>query len=304
MSKRFTTSAGVQEPIRTPQKIRQQIRFDQQATRFDARAGVPQEAARATARELIRLAGLTDGHVVVDIGAGTGSLGSFVAGSGVRYIGLDISLPMLQTFASKLIEQPLLSSKTLLVAADADADWPLVSGSTAVVFFSRSVHLLSQAHVIQESLRVAHPEGAFLVIGRVRRSPESIRSLLREEMQRLLSLHRIAGKKGEETHRSLIAALEAQGCRVQKPRKRTVATWTVEESPRASFDAWRSKEGLAGTLLPAPVQQAVLEELERWAKARFGSLQQVRAAQEHYDLTIVELDPRSKTERRGEGGHS
>jgi len=301
MSKQLDTPASVQEPIHGPQMTRQQSRFDQQAPHFDARAGVPQEAARATVQELVQLAALTAGNVVVDIGAGTGSLGSFVVGSRIRYLGLDISLPMLQIFAAKLTVQSSLSSRALLVVADADADWPLLSGSTTVVFFSRAVHLLQLAHVVQESLRVAHPGGAFLVIGRVRRSPESIRALLRKEMHRLLSRHGIAGKKGEEARERLIAALEAQGCCLHQPGPRTVATWTVEESPAASLDSWRGKEGLAGTPLPAPVQQAVLEELERWAQAQFGSLQQVRTAQEQYELTIVELNPRSTAAPRGEG---
>lgn len=303
MSQRFDPSPH-QEPIGSSPKSWQQNRFDQQATHFDARAGVPREAARATARALIQLAARTAGRVVVDIGAGTGSLGSSVVGAGVRYIGLDISLPMLQIFATKLPAQPSLGSRALLVAADADADWPLRSGSTTVVFFSRAVHLLHLSHVVQESLRVAHPGGAFLVIGQVRRSPRSIRAVLRKELHEILSRHGVAGKKGEAARKSLIVALEAQGCHVQKPGPRTVATWTVEESPATSLDSWRGKEGLAGTPLSAPVQQAVLAELEQWAQSQFGSLRQVHTAREQYELTIVELNPSLPAEPKGEDRHS
>ncbi|NOT54924.1 MAG: hypothetical protein HOP18_09990, partial [Deltaproteobacteria bacterium] len=77
------------------------------------------------------------------------------------------------------------------------------------------------------------------------------------------------------------------------PGPRTVATWTVEESPAACLAAWRGKEGLAGTPLSAPVQHAVLEELERWAHARFADLDQLHPVPEHYELVVVEINQRA-----------
>lgn len=294
MENQYDLSTRVQEPLREhPHGTQQQRRFDQQAPHFDARAGMPPEVAQATAQTLQHLAALTGGNVVVDVGAGTGNVGSYVVDAGVRYIGLDVSLPMLQVFAAKLTTHPALGSTALLVAADADTDWPVRSGSTTILFFSRSVHLLHLPHVVRESLRVAHPGGAFLVIGRVRRSPESIRALLRKEMQSVLSHHGIIGRKKEELHENLMTALAAQGCHVQPPGPRTVATWTVEESPAACLAAWRGKEGLAGTPLSAPVQHAVLEELERWAHARFGNLHQLHPVPEHYELVVVEINQRA-----------
>lgn len=293
MTKQCDPLVSMPEPSRGPQSTGRHSRFDQQATHFDARAGVPPEAAQATTRTLRQLAALTGGNVVLDVGAGTGNVGSFVVDAGVRYIGLDVSLPMLQVFATKLTTHPALDSTALLIAADADTDWPIRSGSTAIIFFSRSVHLLHLPHVVRESLRVAHPDGAFLVIGRVRRSPESIRALLRKEMQSVLSHHGIIGRKKEELHETLMTALAAHGCHVQPPGPRTVATWTVEESPAACLAAWRGKEGLAGTPLSAPVQHAVLEELERWAHARFADLDQLHPVPEHYELVVVEINRRA-----------
>ncbi len=231
----------------------------------------------------------------MDIGAGTGELGRFVGNGipdGIRYVGFDVSRPMLEVFADKLnAAQPPASpssSSSLLTVADANAHWPVVSGSTAVIFFSRAIHLLSQEHVVRESLRIAHPKKASLTIGRVRRSQDSVRSMMRSEMPRILSEQGITGKGGEKAHRELVSRLDSPLCRFRAAGQKTLARWQVKAIPAASLTSWRGKDGLAGVAVSASVKQTVLDQLERWAVEHFGDLQTPQTSQEGYDLTVFE----------------
>ena len=75
---------------------------------------------------------------------------------------------------------------SLLLQADGDQLWPLADGAVRVIFSSRALHLLDLAHVVDESCRVAKPDGASLIIGRIQRPTGSLPTLLQQAMQRLL----------------------------------------------------------------------------------------------------------------------
>lgn len=269
------------------------VQFDQQAADFDERAGLPADVTQLIARELVGLAARAEGDCIVDLGAGTGEIGQWIIGPQRRYLGLDLSLPMLQVFAAKMLlhmsSRAGQQSSAVLAVANADSDWPLRTGSASVLFFSRAVHLLNPEHIVKESLRVARPDKAVLVLGRVRRSPDSIRALLRKEMQQQLKRHGIIGRKGEEAQRGLSTALAARGYRAPEPERILAASWTVEEQACVSLAAWRSKEGLAGERVPSKLQKTILDRLEDWGAERFGDLQAVHTAQEHYELTVIGL---------------
>ena len=272
------------------QRGERRVRFDSQAADFDERAGLPETVAQVVGQEFVRLACLTDGGCIVDIGAGTGELGHGAIGLGLSYVGLDVSLPMLRVFRAKIAAsstERTAAKRTLLAVADADAPWPIRADSAAIVFFSRAVHLLDQDHVVTQSLRVVRPGAAFLVIGRVRRSASSVRSLMRREMQRQLRRHGIVGRKGEEAPCGLAAAIRDQGCLARDPERVVAARWTVREQPSASLAGWRSKQGLAGEPVPSDIQCSVLDALEGWAEEQFGDLRTIHTAQEAYELTVM-----------------
>lgn len=265
-------------------------RFDCQAANFDERAGVPEEAARSVAHELRRLASFTFGGLVVDIGAGTGTVGRYVAGPAVRYLGLDLSLPMLHVFAAKMQQAKQSQLSTLLVRADANRTWPLAPGSAAVVFFSRSLHLLVPEHVTSESVRVVSSKKAFIAAGRVRRSPGGARALLRENLLSRLADRAIIGNRGEEALRRVMVELQGRGRRIVEVDRLVVARWTRQETWHQSLDAWRRQPGLAGVPVEAAVKETILGELAGWAKERFGPLDAVTVSDEQYELDLIEID--------------
>jgi len=270
------------------------VSFDPQAVDFDLRAGLPSGVARRIAAAVAELAPAPSG-MVLDLGAGTGQIGQHLAGmSGAhgrsRYLGLDVSGPMLAVFRRKL-GPGAAGARGGLLRADAAVGWPIASGRVDLVFLSRAAHLLPLAVLVEETLRVASPEGALAVFGGVRSRPESLRVVLRREMRRLLVERGIEGRSAGEAQRRIAGALAARGGEVLPVR--TAASWGVVERAGDVLAAWRAKSGLGGRPVTPEVQDGVLRRLEDWVRERYGSLDATRDAIECYDLAAVRLPKRT-----------
>jgi len=255
--------------------------FDDQAGAFERRAGIPPEAAISAARDLADALLPTGTDVLLDIGAGSGELGRHLAQAAPRYLGFDLSFPMLAEFQSKRSRLPFP-----LVQADADAHWPVRGGSVRAVLFSRSAHLMNLTHQLRELWRVAHPGGAWVIIGRVERDAMSMRSQLRDQMLALLDEHAPRPRRAAATiersgagdgrgrargmKRRLERALVELGAQVEAAR--VAGRWVVEDSLTGILDDWRSKSGLGGRDLDSGIKSEVLRALETWGAARFGTL--------------------------------
>lgn len=260
------------------------IRFDDQAESFDQRAGLPQQACREIALRLSELTALETGDLLLDIGAGTGEIGAEIARLRTRYASLDLSLPMLRVFQRRLDGMPAPAS---LIVADANAGWPIADGCVRAIFGSRSFHLLSTDHLIQEALRVRSRRGALLVIGRVRRDSQAVKATMRREMLRLLGANAPGSNTGEGRSRLLIEALVARGAVALDPL--VAARWTATHSAADSLNSWRSKPGLGGTSVPEPLKNEILSKLEKWAREAFQDLDLRVQSAEHYVLEGVRL---------------
>lgn len=116
-----------------------QNRFDQEAATYDDRAPMPEAVCRATAENLVSLAGMTNGDLAVEIGIGTGQVSRWLCQHKIRFIGIDISRTMLDVCADKLPKHP---DRCLLVQADCRVRWPVASASARLIFGSRSLHLI------------------------------------------------------------------------------------------------------------------------------------------------------------------
>lgn len=262
--------------------------FDLQADSFAERAGLePREAAAVAAAVSGIVAGAAG--VLLEVGAGSGEIGAWLAAAPDRpYLGLDLSLPMLLRFSARL-------PACHLIQADGGAGWPLPTGRVGAVFLSRAAHLLDSDRLAAEVRRTAHPRGAWLLLGRVRREPGSVRAALRREMRRLLAAAGVAGRSGEEAHDRLLAALAAGGALPLPPR--VVTSWPVAERPAAALAAWRGKPGLAGVALSAALKEEVLVQLEAWARRRWANLDAAHETTERYELSGARLPPRSPAAR-------
>ena len=256
--------------------------FDGQAQAFDQRAGLEPAQCREIAAAVLELGDVGAAGLVVEVGAGTGQIGVWLAAAR-RYLGFDLSNGMLQRFRSR---SGASSTACLLVRADANRSWPLAAGAARVIFSSRALHLLEHEHVADEVFRVGQLAGATLIIGRVERPHESLRARLAREMRARL---RGAGfdARGDHQHRRLVDACVQRGAVLSEPV--TAAEWTVTASARQSLDAWRQLPGLGGVAVPHDIRRAVLGELEAWATDVFGGLDQPFESQEAYVLKPLRL---------------
>lgn len=261
--------------------------FDVQAAGFDRRAGLPFSVCEDVADALVDMTAPGPEALVLELGAGTGMMGLPLSERVGRYMGLDISHPMLEIFREKLDRQGARARHASLVQADANQRWPLPEGSVSVVFASRAAHLFDEAHLVSELKRTRVPAGAWLILGRVRREVGSWREALRGALQERLRALGYVPRSSAGTRQRLLAALERAGG--SGAVTRMVAQWSVKERPSEALGAWGSKSGLAGVAVPAAVQDEVLQWLEAWARERYGDLDAIHEASERYELTAFRL---------------
>lgn len=262
-------------------------RFDREASTYDARAGIPVEKRSEIVRALADLSELGAGDVLLELGAGTGQLGACFPERGLAYVGLDASAPMLEVFERRRgVAEPAMR----LIQADVNVDWPVPDASVRAVFSSRAVHLFDREHVVTETLRVAGGPGATFTLGRVQRDQNSVRSVLRREMRAMLVKRGFEPRDGDRGQRHMLEAFRARGAAPLGPV--VAARWSVRSSATTVLDAWRRKTGLGGCEPPEAAKDAVLADLERWAAARFGSLDAPDESEERYILEGVVLLPR------------
>ena len=259
--------------------------FDDQAAIFDQRAGLPVEYCQAIAGAVVEIGQLTPGDLILEVGPGTGRIGQWFSAP-ISYVGIDKSAGMLKQF------QRLLgggASNQMLVRTDANGSWPIASGVARVIFSSRAMHLLDQEHAASEIFRVAAPDGATLIIGRVERDPESVRARMAREMNQGLRKHGYEGHRGEQRNRKLFESCCRRGGQILESV--TVATWTVLASPRQSLDSWRCLKGLGGVQVPAETKERILAELEDRAQEEFGGLDEQFESEERYTLRPLRIPP-------------
>lgn len=258
--------------------------FDGQAVFFDRRTGLPEECCRAVAQRLVETVGARADGLVIEVGCGTGQIGQWVVGP-ARYVGFDLSLNMLREFQRRLgaTESPPL------VQADANATWPFADGSAAVIFSSRAVHLLEHEHVAAEIFRLASSRGAIVLLGRVERTPGSVKERMAQEMNERLRQRGLKGRRGQRRNRRLFESCERLGAEILEPVP--VTTWKTAASPRQSLDSWRSLTGLGGLPVSAETRAEILNELEVWAAETFGGLERAFEFEETYVLSPLRMPP-------------
>ncbi|MBW3570891.1 MAG: class I SAM-dependent methyltransferase [Gemmatimonadetes bacterium] len=258
--------------------------YDDQAARFDERAGVPTDAAEAVAAALVEIVGPVEGQRWLEVGAGTGGLSLPLLRMPIRYTAFDRSPAMLQVFRERADAAGLAPE---LRVADGDARWPAEDAGTDVVFSARALHHLDPHHAAAETRRVLRTPGGWLVLGRVRRPPDSPKSVLRRQMRRMLEAQGFAGRSHQARADAVFAALEGAGGRRVQPR--VAARWTGAHRPADSLAAWEGKNGLAGIEITAQVKARVLRDLRKWAQAEYGDLHRPLDQEEAFELEAIRV---------------
>jgi ubiquinone/menaquinone biosynthesis C-methylase UbiE len=255
--------------------------FDDQASRYDARVGLPESVGAAVASEIMACAGLQTEDLLLELGAGTGEIGMHLERLPARYLGIDNSAEMLQLFRDKL-DQDAAS----FLLADASQVWPLDDHAASVVFASRVIHLLDAEHVARETFRVCR-SGGWLLLGRVLRDHDGVKERLRRRRLELLQRAGVGPMRGREGGRRvvehcLLAGAESMG-------RRVVAEWSGAISPAEVIADWASLSRMGSVVVDPIRRQEILAELQTWARAELGDLDQPAPYRERYVIDLVRL---------------
>jgi SAM-dependent methyltransferase len=262
----------VESPTRT---------FDQQAPRYDARAGLPASAGAAVAQAIVSRGGAVADELVLELGAGTGEIGVHLGRLAIQYVGLDASAAMLDVFRAKATDV-----SPSLVVADCDRPWPLPDGSATVVFASRVIHLLQPDHVVGETMRVCRPAGS-LILGRVVRDRNGILERLRCQRLQLLKAAGISARQGDAgTHRVIDSCLALGGVSLGH---QIVAEWTSVTTPGEIIAGWDTLSRMGSVSVDPETRAEILAELRHWSRAEFGDLDRLEASSTRYSIDIVRL---------------
>lgn len=259
--------------------------FDGQAGFFEQRAGLLIDCCREIAKKVVEVGEAGSGDLIVEVGSGTGQIGQWFEAP-VRYVGFDLSGGMLGEFRRRLGGG---QGQRALVQADANQSWPLRDRTARVIFSSRAMHLLEHERVALEVFRIASSAGATLILGRVERTPGSIRDRMAQEMNERLRRRGFEGRRGERRNRKLFESCLRRGAEILEPVP--VATWSISASPRQSLDSWRRLTGLGGLPVPATIRVDILRELEVWAAEVFGGLDREFESEETYVLKSLRVPP-------------
>jgi ubiquinone/menaquinone biosynthesis C-methylase UbiE len=260
------------------------VLYDDQAARFDERAGIPTAAAEAVAATLAGLADLGPGGMLLEVGAGTGGLSLPLLRLPARYVGFDRSPAMLEVFRERVAADGLTAE---LHVADGNERWPADDHSASAVFCARALHHLDADHVVAETRRVLRAPGGVLALGRVRRPPDSPRAVLRRQMRQALEAEGYRGRNHEARAEAVFAGLETHGAERIAPI--VAARWTVQHRPADSIASWASKAGLAGIDVPEAVKARVLASVRDLAAAHFGNLDEPLAQEESFEIAAIRV---------------
>jgi ubiquinone/menaquinone biosynthesis C-methylase UbiE len=257
--------------------------FDNQATAFEQRAGLPADYCRDIASNVIEIGQVRHSDLIVEIGPGTSQIAQWFPLTSA-YIGFDLSGGMLRESQRRLGHNV---GNRSLIQADANASWPVASRSARVIFSSRALHLLNNEHVALEVFRVASDDGASLVLGRVQRDRDSVRARMAREMIERLHQHGFEGRRGERQNQKLVESCCRRGA--EDLGVRQVARWSISTSPRQSVESWRCLTGLGGIKVPASTRDKILNEMEAWAEQEFGGLDREIESEETYVLRSLRI---------------
>ncbi len=261
--------------------------FDGHADRFDDCAGLGPAAGRDIARAVVELSGCRDDDVLLDLGAGTGTIAEHFAAFPVRYVGLDSSARMLTIFRRKLAGGP---RNFLLLQADGDRPWPVRDHSLAAVFASRVAHHLEPGHLAREVRRACRPGGA-LLLGRVIRDADSLPSRLQRHKRELLGRQGVSARAGGQAVRQIEELCRAFGATPLGPV--VAARWVKSATPRQILAAWEEKPQLhsnpRGPGLGADARAVVVSTLAERARQELGDLDRPHEYVEEYTLQGVRL---------------
>lgn len=254
--------------------------YDALASSFDRHrvlpGGVP-EAIRATVLASLHA---TSRPRLLDLGAGTGRIGEAFVAAGDDYVGVDLSLGMLQKFA----QRGGANGDTLrLVQADGER-LPFRDATFDAVMLIQVIGAAqSWQTLVAEAQRILRVRGA-LVIGHLIMPPDGLDAQMKKRLA--LFLEEMGVQSYHMNRRSdaqyWLSPLPQNGTRV------IAAAWLAKRTPEAFLH--RQRTGARFSALPHNIKEAALSQLRTWALATFGSLNAEFEEKHYFELRVFKFE--------------
>ena len=250
--------------------------FDATAATFDRYrslpAGVP-EAIRAAIWDTLRPFNLSR---VLEIGAGTGRIGKAFVTAGDHYVGIDISLAMLQQFACNC-------AGCFLAQADG-RQLPFRDGAFDMVLLMQVLGGVGDwLSIVSESRRVLRTGGS-VIVGHTISPEQGVDAQLKRRLAAILEEMGVSCHRPQKARRQALAWLESSAARNVCTQ---AALWNVITTPQ-EFLA-RHRTGARFAALPRIAQEQALMQLMSFAIATFGSLDAGFQEERSFHLDMFEF---------------
>jgi len=260
------------------------MKFDKQADIYDKRTGLGQLTAQKIAQALNQMIQPYLDGLLLEIGAGTGEIGYFLQDMPIEYVGIDLSEGMLDIYRKRFANS---KKQPRLIQTDGNKRWPLENDSVSVFFSSRAMHQLEQDHVLNELQRLTHPNASVLILGNVKRNKNSVKTIMRKEMHKVMHELGMTEKSGQSNRKLLFEAIENLGG--EKLPSVIASRWQVSHAPIESINSWKSVDGIAGQAVEEKVKAQILDTLTLNIQDKFTDLNQALEAEETYELNAIKL---------------
>ena len=220
---------------------------------------------------------------LLDLGAGSGRTGWPFVAARDDYVGVDLSLGMLQAFVRRSCQES--GPMPRLVRADGQRLPFRDAAFDAVMLIQLFGGMRGWRRLLEEARRVLRPAGA-LVLGRSVVPPDGVDAQMKRRLALVLDEMGVqAGGAGvrEDVQRWLEANARGGTCAV-------AAAWSAERTARGFLE--RHRTGARFSALPPPVKQTALRELGAWASETYGSLDAVFCEPHAFELRIFWFNKR------------
>ena len=217
---------------------------------------------------------------LLDLGAGSGRIGSPFVAAGDDYVAVDLSSGMLREFAGRAAAHGRISPR--LVRADGELLPFRDATFDAVMLIQVFGGLRGWRRFIAEARRVLRLPGA-IVVGRTEMPQDGIDARMKQRLGAILG--ELGAEKDRMNAREDIAQwLESNA---ESSESVTAATWTANRTPRGFIE--RHGSGARFAALPVALKTQALRELGAWAAATFGSLDAAASEPHAFELQIFKF---------------
>jgi len=250
--------------------------FDATASDFERYRALPSEAVQAIRSSILTAARFPSMPRVLDLGAGTGRIGKAFIAAGDFYVGVDMSLSMLQKF-------PDDSESCLLVQADA-RQLPFRDGAFDLVLLMQVLSSVDDWPAVLTEVRRILRSGGIVVVGHTVGPESGIDNQLKRHLRAILEGMQLAWPRPQESRRQALAWLESAAVR---HIHLNAASWNVNTT--AEEFLLRHRTGARFAALPVAAQEQALGKLRTWVEARFGSATAEFQEERCFELDIFEF---------------